>query len=78
MVTLVGPALIQTLDKGTARQLKRDIDSVSVGPKANLEVFENSMFRDKTMTFPANSRVGGLMTRLSFRGRIEALRLTCS
>lgn len=78
MVTLVGPAEIQTLDKGTARQLKRDIDSVSVGPRAKLEVFENSMFKDRTVSFPANSRVGGLMTRLSFRGRIEAIRLSCS
>jgi hypothetical protein len=77
MVTLVGPAIIQTLDKGTARQLKRDIDSVSVGPRAKLELFENSMFKDRAVSLPANTRVGGLMTRLSFRGRIEAVRLSC-
>jgi hypothetical protein len=78
MATVVGPAEIQSMDKGTARELKREIDSLSVGPKAMLEVYEHAMFKDRVVTFPANSRVPGLITRLGFGGRIEALRLRCS
>ena len=78
MLTLVGPAEVQSMDRGTARQLKRDIDSVSVGPRATLQVFEHAMFRDRTVNFPANSREGGLMRKLGFGGRIEAMKLSCS
>jgi hypothetical protein len=66
------------MDKGTARQLKRDIDSVSVGPRATLQVYEHAMFKDRTVSFPANSREGGLVRKLGFGGRIEALKLSCS
>ena len=78
MLTLVGPAEVQSMDRGTARQLKRDIDSVSVGPRATLQVYEHAMFRDRTVNFPANSREGGLMRKLGFGGRIEAMKLSCS
>jgi hypothetical protein len=77
VATLVGPAQVQSMDKGTARQLKRDIDSVSVGPRATLEVYEHAMFKDRTVRFEANSREGGLVRKLGFGGRIEALKLSC-
>ncbi|VTU26770.1 hypothetical protein H4CHR_01861 [Variovorax sp. PBS-H4] len=78
MLTLVGPAQVMSMDNGTARQLKRDIDSVSVGPRATLQVYEHAMFRDKTVSFPPNSREGGLIRKLGFGGRIEAMKLSCS
>jgi len=78
MLTVVGPAQIVSTDNGTARQLKREIDSVSVGPRATLEVYEHAMFRDRTVSFPPNSREGGLVRKLGFGGRIEALKLNCS
>jgi hypothetical protein len=78
MLTLVGPAEVQSMDRGTARQLKRDIDSVSVGPRATLQVYEHAMFKDRTVNFPANSREGGLTRKLGFGGRIEAMKLNCS
>ncbi|MGJ7556741.1 hypothetical protein ACSFBI_22345 [Variovorax sp. RB3P1] len=77
-VTLVGPAQVQSMDKGTARQLKRDIDSVSVGPRATLDVYEHAMFKDRTVSFAPNSREGGLVRKLGFGGRIEAMKLSCS
>lgn len=78
MVTLVGPAEAQSMDKGTAQALKREIDSVSVGPKATLQVYEHAMFKDRVVSFPANTREGGLIRKLGFGGRIEALTLSCS
>src|SRR5664279_6258954 len=35
-LTLIGPVDLQTLDRGSARQLKRDIKSVVTGPRATL------------------------------------------
>jgi hypothetical protein len=78
MMTLVGPAQIMSMDNGTARQLKREIDSVSVGPKATLQVYEHAMFRDRAVTIGPNSREGGLISKLGFGGRIEAMKLSCS
>ncbi|VWX63005.1 conserved hypothetical protein [Burkholderiales bacterium 8X] len=78
MLTLVGPAQVMSMDNGTARQLKREIDSVSVGPKATLEVYEHAMFRDRKVSFPPNSREGGLIRKLGFGGRIEAMKLSCN
>lgn len=78
MATLVGPAEIQTLDKGTAKELRRDIDSLSIGPRATLQVYQHAMFKDRTVSFPPNSREGGLISKLGFGGRIEAMKLSCS
>lgn len=78
VLTVVGPADVQSMDKGAARQLKRDIDSVSVGPKATLQVYEHAMFKDRTVSFAANSREGGLNRKLGFGGRIEAMKLSCA
>ena len=78
VLTMVGPAQVQSMDKGAARQLKRDIDSVSVGPKATLQVYEHAMFKDRTVSFAANSREGGLSRKLGFGGRIEAMKLSCA
>lgn len=77
MVTLVGPAEAESMDKGTARALRREIDSVSVGPMATLQIYEHALFKDRVVSFPANSREAGLIRKLGFGGRIEALRLSC-
>ena len=78
VATLVGPAGFVSLDKGIARELKREIDSLVLGPKATLTVYEHALFKDGAVTFPANSREAGLVQKLGFHGRIESLRLDCT
>lgn len=78
ILTVVGPAEIASPDKGTGRQLKRSIDSLVLGPKATLKVYEHQMFKDKAVDFPANSREAGLIKKLGFGGRIESLQLKCA
>ena len=46
-LTLVGPMKLQSLDKSTGRHLRRSIDSVVVGPKATLTVYEHRMFKGR-------------------------------
>lgn len=78
VTTLLGPAELNALDKGTGRALKRDIDSLVVGPKAMLTVYQHQGFRDKSAGFEPNAREGGLIQKLGFGGRIESIRLDCS
>lgn len=78
MFTLVGPMQLDATDKGSARQIHRSLDSLVVGPKATLTVFEHKTFKDKSVSFGPNSKEGGLVKKLGFTGRIESLKLECS
>lgn len=77
MLTLVGPTQLDALDKGTAKQLKRDIDSIVTGPKTTLKVYEHRLFKDRMVEFPANAREGNVRKALGFGGRIESIQLSC-
>jgi hypothetical protein len=77
-LTLVGPIELQTLDKGSARQLKRDIKSVATGPRATLVVYEKQFLSARSVGFEPGSREAGLAEKLGFGGRIESMRLRCS
>ena len=78
MVTIVGPIELQTLDKSTGRHLRRNIDSLTVGPKATLTVFEHRMFKDRSVDFGPNSKEPGVVSKIGATGRIESMRLSCS
>ena len=77
MLTLVGPTQLDALDKGSAKQLKRDIDSIVTGPKTVLKVYEHRLFKDRMVEFAANAREGNARKALGFGGRIESIQLTC-
>lgn len=78
ILTLVGPAQLDSLDKGSAKQLKRDIDSIVTGPNTKLVVFEHRLFKDRSVEFGANAREGSLRKKLGFGGRIESIQVNCS
>src|SRR3954464_14084403 len=42
--TVVGPMQLVSTDNSAGRQLKKNIDSLVIGPRATLTVFERSMF----------------------------------
>ena len=78
MLTVVGPMQLDTTDKAGARQLRRSLDSLTLGPKATLTVYEHRLFKDRAVKFAANSKEAGLIKKLGFRGRIESMKLECS
>jgi hypothetical protein len=78
MLTMVGPASIDSMDKGTGKQLKRSIDSLVTGPKAMLTIYQHQMFKDKSAEFAPNSKEAGLINKLGFGGNIESLQLRCA
>ncbi len=77
-LTLVGPAELQTLDKGAAQQLKRDIKSVATGPRATLVLYQKQFLSARSVGFQPGSREAGLAEMLGFGGRIESMQLRCN
>ncbi len=76
-LTLIGPVDLQTLDRGSARQLKRDIKSIVTGPRATLVLYEKQFLSARSVGFQPGSREGGLVEKLGFGGRVESMRLSC-
>jgi hypothetical protein len=76
-LTLIGPVELQTLDKGSAQQLKRDIKSIVTGPRATLTLYERQFLSARWVGFTPDSREPSLAEKLGFGGRIESMKLTC-
>jgi hypothetical protein len=76
-LTLIGPVELETLDKGSAKQLKRDIKSVVTGPRATLTLYEKQFLSARWVGFTPDSREPGLTEKLGFGGRIESMKLSC-
>jgi hypothetical protein len=76
-LTLIGPVELETLDKGSAKQLKRDIKSVVTGPRATLTLYEKQFLSARWVGFTPDSREPGLAEKLGFGGRIESMKLSC-
>jgi hypothetical protein len=76
-LTLIGPVELQTLDKGSAQQLKRDIRSVVTGPRATLTLYEKQFLSARWVGFTPDSREPSLAEKLGFGGRIESMKLSC-
>ncbi len=76
-LALIGPVELTTLDRGSARQLKRDIKSVVTGPRATLILYEKQLLSARSVGFQPDSREASLTEKLGFGGRIESMRLTC-
>ena len=76
-LTLIGPVELQTLDKGSAQQLKRDIKSIVTGPRATLTLYEKQFLSARWVGFTPDSREPSLAEKLGFGGRIESMKLSC-
>jgi len=76
-LTLIGPVELQTLDKGSAQQLKRDLRSVVTGPRATLTLYEKQFLSARWVGFTPDSREPSLAEKLGFGGRIESMKLSC-
>jgi hypothetical protein len=76
-LTLIGPVELQTLDKGSARQLRRDIKSVVTGPRATLTLYQKQFLSARWVGFTPDSREPSLTEKLGFAGGIESMKLSC-
>lgn len=76
-LTIAGPIQLDALDKYSGRNLKRNIDSLLVGPQATVTVYEHRFFKDRQVVFEPNARQGGLIRELGFGGTIQSLKVDC-
>jgi hypothetical protein len=75
-LTLMGEQSLPHLEFGVGFDWEGDIDSIVVGPKAKLAVFEDENYGDKKRDLAANERVADLHKTIFSEG-VESLKLTC-
>lgn len=80
VLALTGPIDIPNMEPGaiTGAELFRNFDSVLVGPKATLTVWDNNDYEDKMASFKPGARVPDLGSRTSYFSEIHSLKLSCS
>lgn len=76
-LTLMGDQNLRNLEFGIGNDWEGDIDSVEVGPKAKLTLYDDEHFADDPRELGPNARVGDLHEALFDEG-IESLRLACT
>ena len=76
-LTLIGPVELTTLDKESARQLRRDMRSMITGPRATLVLYEKQFLSARSVGFQPGTREASLVEKLGFGGRIESMQLRC-
>lgn len=75
-VTLKGP--VSVADADDYQMVWHDWDSVIVGPKARVQIYDNDNFNDRTATLMPGQRVAELDAgNLGLFGQVNSLRVSC-
>ena len=53
------------------------VDSIEVGPKASLTVFDNEQFKDQVAQFKPGQKVPNISKALGFFDEFASVRLSC-
>lgn len=77
-LTIAGPIDMQSLKTPSGINWKRKADSLIVGPKATVQVYENEFFKDKNLTFKPGQQVPSLRKELGFLHSIDSLKVACN
>jgi hypothetical protein len=77
MLTIAGPMDLQSLKTPSGINWSKRAESLVVGPKAKVTVFENEMFKNKQLTFQANQKVPSLRKELGFMNSIDSIKVSC-
>jgi len=76
-LTLIGKQSLPNLEFGVGSDWEGDIDSVEVGPKATLTLYDDENYEDDSRELAPNTRVPDLHQALFDEG-IESMKLICS
>ena len=76
-IAVAGPVEIQSLHTPVGLDWHSKAESLIVGPKASLTVYEVQGFRGQERTFPPGFEVQQLRKDLGFIQSIDALKLSC-
>jgi hypothetical protein len=78
LLTVVGPADMPNMRTAFGTDWSGSFDSVQIGPKATVTVYDNENYAQKVATFQPNQRVADLDERRGFFEDIRSLKIACS
>lgn len=76
-LTVMGPADMPNLRTAFGTDWSGSFDSLQVGPKATLTVYDNENYTQKTATYKPKQRVADLSETRGFFEDIRSLKMTC-
>ncbi|MDQ1815651.1 beta/gamma crystallin domain-containing protein [Massilia sp. CCM 9210] len=77
-LTLTGPVSIADMSGPFGLNWDDRVDSVELGPKATMTVFDNEQFRDQVAQFKPGQKVPDISRKLGFFDEFASVRLSCS
>lgn len=77
-MTLTGPVSLADMSGPFGLNWDDKVDSLEMGPKATLTVFDNEGFRDQVGLFKPGQKVADISKRLGFFDEFASVRLSCS
>lgn len=79
MLTLVGPTSLPDMDSSGFFGLNWDdrVESLELGPKATMTVYDNENYRDQIAQFKAGQRTANVSRRVGLFDEFASLRLDC-
>jgi hypothetical protein len=77
-LTIAGPITLPSLHTPVGTDWKHKTESVLVGPKATVTVYESQSYRDKAATLQPGTREAQLRKNLKFTMSIDSLKISCA
>lgn len=77
-LTLTGPISLADMTGPFGLNWDDRVNSVEIGSKATLTVFDNEAFRDQVAQFKSGQKVPDISKKLGFFDEFASVRLTCS
>lgn len=77
-LTVLGPGNMPNLRTGFGRDWSGSFDSLHVGPKATLTVYDNEDYAQRVATYKPNQRIADLGETRDFFEDIRSLRISCA
>lgn len=77
-LTLAGPISLADMTGPFGLNWDDRVNSIEIGPKATLTVFDNEGFRDQVAQFKSGQKVADISKKLGFFDEFASIRMTCS
>lgn len=77
-LTLAGPVSIADMDGPFGMNWDDKVESIELGPKATLTVYDNEAFRDQVAQFKPGQKVADISRPLGFFDEFASVRMSCA
>ncbi|HSO06632.1 MAG TPA: hypothetical protein VLW45_05310 [Pelomicrobium sp.] len=75
---LIGPIALQEIEARSFANWFEPVESMEIGPRAIVTLYDNARFRDKNITITGPKQIRDLDSKLGFFEAIKSLRLNCT